>query len=257
MRLGSIMLLVALIAVVSAQSYYGDLTVSIDERGISTLSGRSNHPLLQPRETSSFTSKKGEYWLFNLTMPANDSFSEYVFEVILPSGASVSYVKTSGQFRITTDGSRVAVKGLGQNSPLSVIVQYQLQMPAVQNENYPVYLIGFLLLLLAFGSSYLLLKKSKKKNATTVFREAPSKEEASAATQPAYNPDLLSDRQKDIVKIIVDAGRPVNQTLICEKLNLPKSSVSRNIDTLVKMGILRKTPAGMSTMIFLNEINKK
>ncbi|HHQ45194.1 MAG TPA: MarR family transcriptional regulator, partial [Candidatus Altiarchaeales archaeon] len=60
---------------------------------------------------------------------------------------------------------------------------------------------------------------------------------------------VLTGRQKDIFQLISDSKEPVNQSVICEKLGLPKSSVSRNIDALVKKGLVEKHPAGMSTLL--------
>ncbi|MFH0863257.1 MAG: MarR family transcriptional regulator, partial [Candidatus Altiarchaeota archaeon] len=60
---------------------------------------------------------------------------------------------------------------------------------------------------------------------------------------------ILTDRQRDILRVIGEEGRPINQTLVCERLGLPKSSVSRNVDGLERMGLIKKTRNGMSTML--------
>ncbi len=62
-----------------AQEYYGDVTISIDAGGNAVFTGLSNHPKLEDRSTQELTSKKGQYWLFNLTLAEN--FSDFVFRV--------------------------------------------------------------------------------------------------------------------------------------------------------------------------------
>jgi uncharacterized membrane protein len=221
-----------------AESYYGDITVDIDASGASALSGRTNHPLLQSHTTSSLTSKKGGYWLFNLTLPDDDIFSDYVYAVSLPEGASVNYVKASGQFRITSAGGKIAIRGAGNNGSLSILVQYQLTKENKADETSSI-LAAIAFVLLAASGVVIYYRRREKKPGDSVV--------------PASHEGILSERQKDILRIISEAGKPVNQTLICEKLDLPKSSVSRNIQGLVKMGLVKKTRAGMSTFLSLPE----
>jgi uncharacterized membrane protein len=249
---------------VCSQDYYADVVVDLDEAGSVTISGTANHPLLAARSTDSLTSKRGAYWLFNLTLPKDDLFSDYVFELQLPQGAGVNYVKTSGKFRIATDGDRITVKGVGSNESLSVVVQYQLKeyaAPKEQSSILPYAIIGFVL-------GYFLLKLIKKKpkivsdvKATRggiLVRESGldfegARQKTEDLGQKTLDLDALTERQKDIIKVLKDEGKPINQTLVCERLGLPKSSVSRNVDTLEKMGLIKKTRNGMSMMLSVND----
>jgi len=217
------------------ETYYADVVFDVSESGSVVVSGRANHPMLKSQVIDSFTSKRGGYWLLNITLPQGDVFSDYVYVVRLPQGASVNYVKSTGSWRITTEGGRIAVSGVGGNETLGVVVQYQIgSEPVVEqstsDNNY--YLAAAIVLLIA---------------AAVVFlrRRAEPKEELS------YDPNLLSPRQSDIMRIVRQEGKPVNQSLVCERLNLPKSSVSRNVESLVKMGLLKKTRNGMSTMLYM------
>ncbi|MCX6695350.1 MAG: helix-turn-helix domain-containing protein [Candidatus Altiarchaeota archaeon] len=239
----SVMVLALLLAsqlVVSSsaqESYYADLTVNVDDTGLSSVSGTTNHPQLSPGETELFTSKKAGYWLFNLSLPEEDSFSDYVYAVNLPQGASINYVKASGWFRIEDNDGRISVKGSGNGSGLRIVIQYQ--MPPSKTDYLP-YVLAFLaLVLLALAALALKMKYAVLKT--------PGSD--STVSPPDYDTSALTDRQKDILKIILESPEPVNQALVCEKLGLPKSSVSRNIETLIKKGIVRKERRGMSTML--------
>ncbi len=220
-------LLVCLHAV-SAEEFYADVLFDVDSSGRSSVSGRANHPFLAEGVVDSLTSMRGGVWLFNLTLPEGDVFSEYVYAVRLPEDAAVNYVKSGGQFRIVTDGGRITVRGVGEGR-LSAVVQYSI---LERESGVPVYVYVAAAAALAGGAGLVLYSRSRR-------------------VSPVVGGGVLTDRQRDILGIVSGEGRPVNQALVCERLGLPKSSVSRNVDGLVRMGLLRKTRTGMSTMLSL------
>jgi uncharacterized membrane protein len=241
-----VLFLLALQSNALAQTYYADLSINLEQDGTATISGLTNHPKLESGTTSHLTSKKGSIWTFNLSLPKNDTFSDFVYEIVLPSSASVNYVKSSGSFRLAGRGDQIIVYGSGENEPLSVLIQYQIG--ATQSNKIPTeyYFIGAILLIILIVTVVYYMRRKK---------HSPSQETAKFESSPKDEVDesVLSDRQKDILKVLREAGAPVNQTVICDKLSLPKSSVSRNIDSLEGMGYVSKTRNGMSTMISLKK----
>jgi len=230
----SIVVLLLAASVVSAQPYYADVVFDVDGTGMASVSGTANHPLLKASESQAYTSKRGGFWLFNLTLPSEDVFSDYVFEIRLPPKAEVNYVKTVGQFRITTEDGRIVVRGVGKNQPFEAVIQYSIgadEKPPEKAGNVNYLILGVAAVILAAAAVFAWRRRQ------------------AASEGISYDPKLLSDRQKDIMRIIEEAGKPVNQALVCERLSLPKSSVSRNVDSLERMGLLTKTRNGMSTML--------
>jgi uncharacterized membrane protein len=59
----------------------------------------------------------------------------------------------------------------------------------------------------------------------------------------------LNQRQKEIVKLLVDRNIPLTQTDIQKELNIPKAAVSRNIRGLELKGLIEKEQIGMSNLI--------
>lgn len=232
------LLLMLLASCAAGVSYYGDVVVYIDSAGVSSISSTTNHPQLSTQTTSALTSKKGGHWVFNMTLQESDLFSDYVYEINLPEDASVNYVKASGQWRITSAGGRMSLRGTGSNSSFSVLIQYQIAKANAADSTSPILAAAAFILLAAAGAVVYHKRKAKKPADTIV---------------PPSHEGILTERQKDILKIIKEAGKPVNQTLICEKLDLPKSSVSRNVQSLVKLGLVKKTRVGMSTFLSLPE----
>jgi uncharacterized membrane protein len=58
----------------------------------------------------------------------------------------------------------------------------------------------------------------------------------------------LTERQKEIVNL-VSKNKRITQKGLQDKLNMPKSSLSRNVESLVKKRILKKEQKGMSNLI--------
>ena len=63
----------------------------------------------------------------------------------------------------------------------------------------------------------------------------------------------LSDRQKNIINLLIEKDRPLSQTIIQKELNIPKSAVSRNISSLELKGLIEKENIGMSNLIRLKK----
>ncbi|MBN1377291.1 winged helix-turn-helix transcriptional regulator [Candidatus Woesearchaeota archaeon] len=70
--------------------------------------------------------------------------------------------------------------------------------------------------------------------------------------KPKVNIEALSKRQKQIY-MIVRKHKRITQSNLQDKLNLPKSSLSRNIDSMVRKGIIEKKKRGMTNLIMLKK----
>jgi uncharacterized membrane protein len=255
MNFPRIFFLILFLAVTSsAVTYYADVSVDLDASGAATITGISNHPILAAGRNDSLTSKKGSIWLFNLTLPSEDIFSDYVYAVSLPQGASVNYVKADS-FRITSSAGRIVVSGSGSGRPMSVVIQYRMDEVSEKADNS--YLYGALVILVIFASlfAYYLLRMKKSPLDEPVTERPAEEKKPSVPYSPMHSKyeDVLTDRQKDILAILQEQGKPVNQALICQRLGLPKSSVSRNVASLADLGLVEKKKLGMSTFVSIKE----
>ena len=204
--------------------YYADVTFDVLENGDVRIDGTSNHPHLSPGTYSALTSKKDGIWLLNLTLPEEHLFSDYVFEIKLPDRASINYVNTKGQIGMEAVSERMVISGIGQDSRFKLLVQYSIKEEYIEEGGLGVVaLLIFVLVLLG-----------------TIYLKTRSKKEVL---------DGLTERQVAIYDIVKNGGDDVNQTLVCEKLSLAKSSVSRNVETLVKKGYIEKENVGMNTFL--------
>jgi len=225
--------------ITSAENYYADLTIDVDEYGFLTIDGVTNYPDLLEKNTENYTSKKQSYWLLNITKEGN--FSDFVYVLTLPVGSSINYIKTTGSIRIEEYQGKLIVRGFGENEPLSIQVQYQIEK-STNNEFIkfdPILLILILVIIILIIILVLILLKERIK----------TKE----IKQNGYDFKGLNQRQKQIMKLLIDNKTPLTQTDIQKMLNIPKAAVSRNIRGLELKGLIEKEQIGMSNLIRLKK----
>lgn len=226
--------------------YYANVTIDVDESGFVTLDGETNYPNLLLRDTEIYTSKKQSYWLLNITK--EEIFSNFAYVLSLPAGSSINYVKSSGFFIIETSNGNLIVRGFGENEPLSILLQYQIKKTDETNTilNFDIMFILLICIIILVVITFILfLIKSKNEKKPTENKEESSFE--------IYNFKGLNDRQKRIMKLLIERKRPLTQTDIQKELNIPKAAVSRNIRGLEIKGLIEKEQIGMSNLIRLKK----
>jgi len=220
---------------ISAQNYYADVTIEVDSSGFVTIDGITNHPDLLIENTEIYTSKKQSYWLLNITK--EDVFSDFIYELILPKGSTINYIKSSGFIGIEENYGNLFVRGFGENETFSVIIQYQIAK-STENQIFEwdfifislIFLIVILIIILVY----------------IIIKEKPKIEK----TKPNDNYFKgLNQRQKEIMNLLIDKNTPLTQTEIQRELKIPKAAVSRNIRGLELKGLIEKEQIGMSNLI--------
>ena len=223
----SVIALLLVICSVSAQEFYADMEIEIDESGKAFFSGTTNHPDLNLSESDEFTSKQGKNWIFALDF--NEVFSDYIFFVALPENASVNYLKAPRDVRIESVNGRIYLKGIGSNQSFYLMVQYSIKP---KEEVFPLALaLGGFFAVIAGLAALFLLKPHFEPN--------------------AIDKRTLTERQLAIIEFIQENKGAVSQKHAEEELGIPKASLSRNVESLVKKGYLKKEQKGMTNMLFI------
>ncbi len=250
----SVLLVVLLAGIAYAQPYYADMSFFVKDDGSVQLSGLSNHPAFSQTISQDFTSKRGKYWILNITVPGN--FSNAVYTISLPQNAAINYLGSTMTSRIVSESSRPAVKGSGENTSFSVVIQYSMD-----NGNSAVGLSAYviagglallLVIVLLFYRRFVLHAHSRKAAGHPHHTSSPTGAEAHGHAEKWYDKELLPDRQKDIIEKLEEHGKPVTQRSLESEFSIPKSSLSRNIDSLVRRGIIKKERKGMVNVLILN-----
>jgi len=229
-----------------ATGYSADLEITIDSSGFVTIQGTTDYPDLLAKNTEIYTSKEQSFWLLNITK--NEIFSDFVFTLTLPETSEVNYVKSSGSVIISEELGNLVVKGLGKNESFSLIVQYKTQKILEQEEilgfDFITILLMICIVVLIILFFVVLIFADKQKKPTSSQLKEEGKE---------INLRGLNERQKQIVKLLMESKRALTQTDIQRELNIPKAAVSRNIRGLELKGLVEKEQIGMSNLIRLKK----
>jgi len=221
-------MLLIFLPIAYALDYYADVNINVDKDGFVTIQGKTNSPGLLVDNTNIYTSKNKGYWMLNIT--TENQFSDFIYRLNLPPSASINYIKGSGSFRIEHKLRSFSIIGLGENKPLSIIVQYNME----KKTDFGIYLLLLSIAIIIF----LFLLRITKAN-------------LSRKEKQSINLDGLSARQKKIMNLLIEKKKPLTQKYIQTELKLPKASVSRNIRTLELRNKITKEDAGMSNIIKL------
>ncbi len=229
-----------------AENYYADINIDVDSSGFVTIDGTTNYPELLTNNTQIYTTKEQNYWLLNITK--ENVFSDFIYTLTLPKGTSINYIKSSGFIRIEENQGNLLVSGFGENESFSVLVQYQVEKTS-DNKVLARFDTVFIVLLIVIISLIVVLailfvrdKKSKEVVEKTKLDEDDTKFKG------------LNERQKQIMKLLIDRKTPLTQTDIQKELNIPKAAVSRNIHGLERKGLIEKEQIGMSNLIRLKKL---
>lgn len=229
-----------------ASDYYADLEIVVDNSGFVTIDGVTNYPDLLAENTERYTSKQQSFWLLNITK--NEVFSDFVFTLTLPKNSEINFVTSSGSVIIGEELGSLVVKGFGENESLSLIIQYKTEKTIDAEGIFGldvftfILLICIIILIVLFFIVLILMDKQKKPTST---QKTENGEE--------INLRGLNDRQKKIIRLLIDSKRPLTQTEIQRELDIPKAAVSRNIRGLELKGLVEKEQIGMSNLIRLKK----
>ena len=236
----TVLLLIIYLPSISAEDYYADVTIVVDSSGFVTIEGVTNHPDLLAKNTEIYTSKKQSYWLLNITK--EELFTDFIYVLTLPEGSSINYIKSSGFIRIEENQGKLIVKGFGENEPFSIVVQYQIEKSTDEefiklDFVFLIFLVVIIILIVMLVSLFL-----KERTKTIDIKEDSNDFKG------------LNQRQKQIMKLLIDRKIPLTQTDIQRELNIPKAAISRNIRGLELKGLIEKEQIGMSNLIRLKKI---
>ncbi len=241
----TIILLILTLTIAQATDYYADINIKIDNQGYTTITGNTNYPNLTTTDNPTYTSKKANYWTFNMTKP--EQFSEFIYAIQLPETASINYIKTTGTFTITNNGNNLEIKGYGENKPLEITIQYQINK---ETSNLLIMAVAIIPLIIITAGAHYLYKKKKKavKKQTKKKTNKKTKKENTAQKKKIKLPPLPK-RQKKIIQLLIDKKKPLTQAQIRKELQLPKASTTRNINALELKGLITKEKIGITNLI--------
>ena len=202
-------------------AFYADTAFYVDGDGTVSVQGSSNHPRLTPGVYENLTSSADGVEVFAVSI--NESFSDYLFAVDLPGGAEIISVESEASTRINTEGSGLQVRGVAENKPFGVRVEYAVDEPNTVTW-WPVLVVA---VPAGFAARYWYLR------------------------DPWEPPRDVNDRQRRILVFLHGRGGEATQSVIADELGLPKSSTSRNLNSLERKGYVDRVDEGDAKTVVL------
>ncbi|MEF8847906.1 MAG: MarR family transcriptional regulator [Candidatus Thermoplasmatota archaeon] len=230
--------------IISVQGYYADIEIKVDSSGFVDIEGSTNHPDLLVKDSPYFTSKDNSFWILNITK--KEIFSDFIFKLTLPEKSSINYVGSSGYVSIGEDQNNLVVRGFGENSSFSLIVQYQIEKNRQENTGSSMLnfflIVGIVVLTVLFFLIYFFLDEDKKYSKNNSY---------TSESDDRFKG--LNERQRKIMKLLIKSKTPLTQKDIQKSLDIPKASVSRNVRRLELKGLIEKEKMGISNIIRLKK----
>lgn len=233
-------------------TYYADISITVDKAGLTSISGTTNNDNLSVENSPLYTSKKGSYWVFHLN--PQGIFSNAIYEINLPEGSSVTYMKLPSFSRVENTGSGLTLVGTAQNQLLNLTVQYEILDVSSDSSLPPWWFMVIVGLLISAGVAFIKKKFSKKKSSSA--DNNINKNNTTFEKKMIKFSDSLSDRQKEIISLIKKSeSGSITQAELEKITGFPKSSLSRNVDSLVRKELIVKKQTGMSNTLSLKDDN--
>lgn len=246
-----ILLFALLLSISCAYSqYYADVQITISDNGIVNVEGKSNYqPLLNITQSDLYTSKKNGVWTLNITIDEN--FDNFIYELNLPKYSTINYIKTTPTFRIADGGDHIQLIGTGENQKFYILLQYKIDnTKAFVSESNPwilnsIFFVIVILVVIGILITYKLIRMNRKRN-----KKINIETEISEGEKPKVDYSILPQRQQDIIQLLKKNDK-MTQKQLEEIMEIPKSSISRNVQTLVVKGIVRKEQVGQTNYLSL------
>jgi uncharacterized membrane protein len=243
------LMLLFLIPLCYSLEYYIDEEITISDNGDAYIEGSTNldflediHPIDEKIKgmTSELTTKKRKYWLIDLNPEKNVSAA--FIKVNLPKGAEINYIKSPLSVSIASANDIITSTFSGQNKPADIKIQYSITREISNNLLLTAFIILAIVAILSFAVIYFM----KKKEFTKI----------SLKKLEAIKP-TLNETQIKIIDALLEKDGETNQTTIMYMTNLPKSSLSRNVELLAQKQIIQKFYDGTSNYIKIHPSIKK
>ena len=161
-----------IIPIVRAEDHYADIQVTLQKDGTAQVTGISTESRFSTGVHDDYTSKKGSFWLLNLTSTTN--LSDYFISLTFPENTEINYLKVSGRSRISAE-DKLMIVTTGTDEPMNIVVQYRINSNTSSLLFLWVAIVIVVLIILGFF--FWRYKKSRKNNEHNEHRKKVDEKE--------------------------------------------------------------------------------
>lgn len=206
---------------------YADIELRLTSEGTVEIEGLTNYEGFIEYENEDYLTYNGKYWTLNIT--TQEEFSDVIYKIILPESVTVNYLRVPNLLTIDNKNSRMMVVGTAHDEKLNVILQYTTESKKSSMWWFILMIVAFFIALFVWRFIMMPVDKTLLKHKG------------------------LTERQQKIINIVLENQNGITQGEIEKRTKLPKSSLSRNIDSLARKELIIKEQSGMSNKIFLKK----
>jgi hypothetical protein len=212
---------------------FADVVITVESDGLVKITGNTdNLELLNLDNTYALTNKLDRFWYFDINI---SNFDKLYYKVVLPKDYEINNLISINNTSISSRNNQINIVGYDLNNNLQISIKYSKTTPSSFKSSFLIVFLSILLIILIIIYLYLFgFKKDKNKKI----------------------PDLklknLNLRQTKILTIL-KKEKEISQNKLLLLLNIPKSSLSRNISSLESKGYIVRKKSGITFLIRLRE----
>ncbi len=194
--------------------------------------------------TDELTNKKGKFWFFSYQSLEK---ADAIVYLKFPKNTEINQVESPLDDSFSSENNRPVLTFKGDDIPLDIKVKYSLKKQAI-SFNWLYFTIPFVV---AFVVIFFLLRKKLKKKDKKVKESKKSKQVIDEEKLKTIKL-TLNENQLKILEALINKGGEASQTQLSYLTDVPKSSLSRNIELMSQKSVISKFYSGTSNYIKLH-----
>ena len=232
-----------------ASASYIKADFSIDDTGKVVVSGDADkNPDIDGIEingtrlsgtSTALTSKIKDIWDFNIAL----DYDDVDIRILLPADSNIFNIATENKFSIASDLNQIVLE-VKDNKPIKLEFYYSTGLSEPRFNVSGLVILIFIFIIAANGAIiYYLYRKLQKKPKKIIKKEKVDRSEI------LY--DTLNEKEKQIIESVKKGAD--YQAKIMKETNIPKASLSRYINNLIKKEFLIRKGEGKLSKIILKK----
>jgi len=191
--------------------------------------------------TQELTDKIKDIWKFSLSLDTDKTN----IKISLPKDSNIFNIETKNEFSISSELDKIILE-VKDNKPVNLVFYYSVDLTSsrINTSDFLIYLFISVIIINGIVIYYLYYQLKNQKNAANIKK--PKKVDK---LKILYN--TLNEKEKKVIEAVKSGAN--YQAKIMEKTEIPKASLSRYINNLIKKGFLIRKGEGKLAEIKLKK----
>lgn len=217
----------------------GSVIVNGDTDANPNINGISKNGTKLTGSTSELTSKIKDIWKFELNLDYTDTD----VKISLPTDSNIFNIETDNPYTISSDLGKITLE-VNDSKPVNIIFYYSVGLSLTRTDFLAYLPYLFIAAIIINGAVIYYLNRKLKEKPKTIYRKVEKK-----VDKIKILAETLNEKEKLVLNAI-EKGADYQAKIMKETL-IPKASLSRYINNLIKKGFLIKKGEGKLAKIML------